>query len=175
MLPVPTVSYLASFTGRDEASFGAFADQALIQSTLLFSTLTKLSDYPDDEDKELLAINAILEMADRIYLEQPYATTKASPFQSETIASYSYSKGSVVARAKEGLRTGLLFWDLAMDELSAADRSLVGYGSVTAFEGDLYVDTDDNRIVLTPAQVAASEITWLGGDNIELNPRPRLG
>lgn len=174
MLPVPTVSYLASFTGRDEASFSAFADQALIQSTLLFSTLTKLSEYPTNEDQELLAINAILEMADRIYLEQPYATTKASPFQSETIASYSYSKGSAAAKAREGLRTGLLFWDLAMDELSVADSSAVSTGSVAAFETDLYIDADSNRVVLTPAQVGAAEITWMGADNIELTPR-RLG
>ncbi len=174
MLPVPTVSYLATFTGRDEASFTTFADQALIQSTLLFSTVTKLQDYPADEDQELLAINAILEMADRLYLDQPHASVKASPFQSETIASYSYSKTSAASKAREGVHTGLFWWDLAVDELTRAERSLVASGSVAAFEDGVADNSDGTRFVLTPVDTAT--VAWLGmDDNVELRPRPKLG
>jgi hypothetical protein len=174
MLPVPTVSYLAQFTGRDEGSFTAFADQALIQATLLFSIVTRREEYPADEDQEALAINAVLEMADRIYLEQPFATYKASPFQSETIASYTYSKGSYVTRAKDGQPTGLFWWDLAVDELSLASSSLMSHASVYAFEDAVSAGTDGDRFILTPGDVA--DVTWLGvDDNVELRPRPRLG
>lgn len=173
MLPVPTQENLAAFTGRDEDSLGAFADQALVQATLLFSILTRLEDYPDEEDKELLAINAILEMADRILLEQPYAQTIASPFQSETIASYTYSKSSTLAKARSGQGTGLLWWDLALDELSQASSSLVASGSVAALEDAVSQDGDGNRLILTPAD---TNLMWLGqDDNVELNPRPKLG
>ncbi len=174
MLPVPTLSYLAQFTGRAEDSFSAFADQALIQATLLFSIVTKREEYPDSEDQEALAINAILEMADRIYLEQPYATYKASPFQSETIASYTYSKGSTVGKARDGQPTGLFWWDLAIDELSLASRSVMSSGSVAAFEDAVVANADGVRFVLSTSDLA--EVTWLGtDDNLELNPRPRLG
>jgi len=174
MLPVPTVAYLAQFTGRDEASFTAFADQALIQSTLLFSVTTNLDEYPDDEDLQQLGINAILEMADRIYLEQPYAAAVASPFQSESIGSYSYAKGSYAAKAKDKERTGLFWWDLAVDQLSLIERSLVASGGIDVFEHDsMYTTGDDDRIVLSPSDLA--QLDRAGGYvNAELNPRPRL-
>ncbi len=174
MLPVPTIAYLAQFTGRPEESFGIYADQALVQATLLFSLATDLEDYPDREDHQTLAINAILEMADRIYLEQPYQTAKASPYQSESIGSYSYAKGSTAARAKEGQPTGLMWWDLAIDELALADRSIVASSSVSVFERDaISTDADDNRLVVSPGELAAADPT--GYVNAELNPRPRLG
>jgi len=146
MLPVPTVSYLAQFTGRDEGSFTAFADQALIQATLLFSIVTRREEYPADEDQEALAINAVLEMADRIY----------------------------ITRAKDGQPTGLFWWDLAVDELSLASSSLMSHASVYAFEDAVSAGTDGDRFILTPGDVA--DVTWLGvDDNVELRPRPRLG
>ncbi len=174
MLSAPTTEELAAFTGRDEAGFSAFAAQALAQATLLFSVVTKLTEYPDDTQGDTLARNAILEMADRIYLEQPYAAAKATPYSSETIGSYSYAKGSSAAKAKEGAPTGLLWWDLAIDELSLAERSTVDSGSVSNLERQyVYDDGSETRAILGPAE---TDTTPLGYDiNAELNPRPRLG
>lgn len=172
MLPVPTVDYLAQFTGRPVSSFTPFADTALVQATLLFSTITQRTEYPTDEDGEQLAINAILEMAERLILEKPYAEQKARPFSSETIGSYSYSK--TAQSAKNGENTGLLWWDLAIDHLSLAGSSIVASGAVGAFEReDVATDSDGDRTILGPATfVDIPRYAWV---NAEMNPRPRLG
>lgn len=173
MLPVPTVAQLAAFTGRHQNTFGPFAAQALAQATLLFSISTTLTDLPADADQALLATNAIIEMADRLYLEQPYAVDKARPYTSETTLDYSYSKGSVVAKAKGGQPTGLLWWDLAVQELTTAGRLLTGSGSIAAGIGGVYQATDGSLVILGPDQL---DPTPFGHDvNAELNPRPRLG
>lgn len=153
MLPVPTVEYLAQFTGRAESTFTAFADEALLQATLLFSIVTNRTEFPDDEDLEALGIRAILEMADRIYLEQPWAANRATPFTSETIGSYSYAKSITAQKARDRQPTGLLWWDLAVDELSLADRSIVASGSVSNLErASIWTDTTDGqRYVIGPA------------------------
>lgn len=174
MLPVPTISYLALFTGRAEDTFSTYADQALIQATLLFSTITKREDFPDDDDQQSLAVNAILEMADRIYLEQPYATVRASPYNSESIGSYSYSKGTTAYKAKNHEPTGLFWWELAVEELSLVDRSLVTSGAVTVFDNDsMYTDDITSRkTVLGPADMCMPDIPY--DVNAEKYPRDPL-
>ncbi len=172
-LTAPTISDLATFTGRAEGSFTAFASQALIQAALLFSIVTKLDSYPDGDDQEQLARNAIMEMADRIYLEQPNATTYASPFSSETIGSYSYTKASTAQRAREGFDTGLFWWELAVDELAQIDRSLVTFGSVSALDRDLRVDADTgDKVVVSPGELEPSGFPYYV--NAENNPRDPL-
>jgi len=169
MLPAPTLAELALFTGRDESTFPAYATQALAQATLLFSIVTKLDEYPEDPDGRQLAINAILEMADRMQLEQPYAASKASPFQSETIGSYSYSKGSAFTKAREGAATGLFWWDLALDELSLADRAQVSSSSVAAFEREITTASGD-RTIVGPADCVESGIGFYNA-NTRSDPR----
>lgn len=173
MLSVPAVTDLATFTGRDEASFTTFADQALVQATLLFSLRTKIPDYPADADLAALARNAILQMAERIYLEQPYAQARATPYTSETIGSYSYAKGSAAAKARDGQDTGLFWWDLALDELTEPQMSLVDSGSVSGLERDIYIDSEGVRFILGPAELNTPDT--YGDTNAELDPRPRLG
>jgi hypothetical protein len=155
VLPVPTLDYLAQFTGRSLASYSAYAEQALAQAALMFSTVTKLTDLPEDPDQQQLAINGILQMADRLYLEQPYATAKATPYTSESIGSYSYSKGysATTAKAAKGELTGLFWWDLAVEELSQVQRSLVTSGSVGVFDHDIRRQASDGRrVVIGPAE-----------------------
>ena len=131
MLPVPTQADLETFTGRPAATFGGFADQALAQATLMFSIVTYLTDLPADPDLAQLANNAIMELADRILLEQPYQSIKAGPFQTETIGSYSYSRVTpTVAKVQQGIKTGLLWWDLAIDRLSVPGSSILGHGGI---------------------------------------------
>lgn len=131
MLPVPTQTDLETFTGRPAASFGPFADQALAQATLMLTIVTKLEALPDDPDLAQLANNAIMELADRVLLEQPFQAIKAGPFQTETIGSYSYSRVTpTVSKVQQGIKTGLLWWDLAIDELSVAGTTLLSHGGI---------------------------------------------
>ena len=155
MLTPPTVADLAEFTGRDPASFTAFADQALAQATLLFSITTGLDDYPTDPDEAQLAENAILEMADHIYLEQPYTASRAGPYTSETIGSYSYSKGSAAAKATLGGPTGLLWWDLAVDRLTVTDptRAVVASSVIHVAGNGVLVGPNGERVIASPADL----------------------
>lgn len=173
MLPVPTVAQLAVFTGRPENTFGPFAAQALTQATLLFGISTTRTELPGTADENQLALNAIMEMADRLYLEQPYATDKARPYTSESTLDYSYTKGSVVAKARDGQPTGLLWWDLAVQELTTAGRLITGSGSIAAGLGGVFEAEDGSLVILGPDQLDPEPF---GADvNAELNPRPRLG
>lgn len=154
MLVAPTVDDLAAFTGRDVDGYSPFADKALEQATLLFQVITHLDSYPTDPTKEALARNAIVEMANRLYLEQGFAETIASPFQSETIGSYSYAKSATAIAARSGEATGLLWWDLAIDELTVAGLSDVGSGSVGGgFEEQLGVNGSGRRGLRLPDEL----------------------
>src|SRR3954462_13829194 len=110
MLPAQIKDERALFPARSVASFSAFADEALSQASLMFSIVTGLQAYPDDQDLEQLARNAIMELADRLLLEQPYAELVPRPFQSETIGSYNYGRSTATtAKIQNGQKTGL-FW-----------------------------------------------------------------
>lgn len=149
MLAAPTVTEMAAFTGRPEAMLGDFAPQAILQATLMFSQLTELSEYPDDPDLTQLAKFAILEMADRILLEQPYAETRSGPFQTETIGSYSYSKITATSKSPTaGSRTsGLFWWETALDLLAAKGISGLAHGSVRIDNDDVVYTTDGPMVI----------------------------
>jgi hypothetical protein len=177
MLPVPTVSDLVTFSGQNPETFTTYADEALVQATLLFGIKTKRTDLPDDPDQAQLALNGIMQMAERIIYEQPFVQVSASPLQSETIGSYSYSKLSQLSSARYGVKsladTGLFWWDLAIAELTLEERSLVMSGSVEVAHMDLVRDLDGNLVVVSPVELHHVDV---GFDmNTELNPRPRLG
>lgn len=161
MLPVPTPTEFAEFTGRPEASLGDFAPQALLQATLMFSVLTKLTEYPADPDKTLLAKMAIMEMADRLLLEQPYAETRSGPFQTETIGSYSYSKLTATSKlATQGLRTGLFWWDTAIDELAEKGTSGMASGSIKVCNEEIRY-TEDGPFLVNETALEADIPTYV--------------
>src|ERR1700759_1359671 len=121
MWDIPTITQLADFSGRPEATYATgFATQALFQSTLLLATLTERPDSSGlSDDQVKLATTGILAYADPIYLVHPYDAVVASPFSSENIGSYSYSKpppsgGSRVLASAElkSEDTGVMWFDL---------------------------------------------------------------
>lgn len=117
-----TRQMLADFTGRPLASFpeAYITNSAIPQAQLLFKLGTCLSS-PDslNDDQKLMIDFAILSFADSIHLVAPYQAVKASPFNSESIGSYSYSKAAgAVTRGKE---TGVFWFDKALQELSVCD------------------------------------------------------
>ncbi len=160
MLAVPVILDLAEFVGVGEDTLTDFAPQALIQATLLFSIKTGLSEYPTDGNENQLALNAIYEMAYKIYLEylQGVAKVKAGPYQSESIGNYSYSKGSVVLKAKNDQKTGLIWWDLAMELLAVgAAAVVVGTSSLQVYEPAIQTDANGVTWILGPADVTLRE------------------
>lgn len=134
MLMPPTVAELAAFSGRESNTFGQFASEALAQATLLFYLATELESYPTNASQAQLAKYGILDMADKIYLSQPYQEAAASPFQSETIGSYSYSK--TVSAVKRGDSTGVMWFDMAVNKLKAGGTTICDSGSIEGMEYD---------------------------------------
>jgi hypothetical protein len=117
----------------------------------LFVLTTELVVPPDavaDPAKAQLALNAICQMADNIYLEQPYVPLKAQPFQSQVIGSYSYNRGlgafretPAFLKAQIGHYTGLLWWDLAVREFGQV--LLTESAAITVFDRSNEVQKDD--------------------------------
>jgi len=74
----PSLEQLAVFSGREEESYTDFADQALIQATVLFQIASCLDTLPSNTASVEydVCVNGILDMADRLYLGRQYATAK---------------------------------------------------------------------------------------------------
>lgn len=155
--PVYTAQDISDFSGRPVASYTTYSTSALSQALLLFKIGTCLAQFPDDETEADLAKNAVLDMANSIFLAQKYQAAKASPFSSETIGSYSYSKAAQAV--SKGDKTGVMWFDLAIDNLSVCDRSegSVASGGVEVFENDG---------IFIPG--ANGDIRLLGPDSINL-------
>jgi hypothetical protein len=137
--PTYTAADLAEFSGRAVETYTSYATQATTQATLLFKMATCLADFPTDPDEAQLAKFAILSIADSFVLIQPYQLTKASPFTSETIGSYSYSKAkAVTVSVANGSQTGDMWFDLAVSKLSVCDEfdGVPTGGGVEVFEYD---------------------------------------
>jgi hypothetical protein len=134
MAEYPTLSPadLSEFSGRPVASYGKYATQALLQATLLFKIGTCLARLPDSELQKDMARLAILAMADSIFLAQNYQKAAASPFSSETIGSYSYSK--VAKAANAGMPTGVMWFDIAMQQMSVCGGGSITGGGIVVFD-----------------------------------------
>lgn len=132
--PTYTADDLAAVTGNLKESYPPFATEALLQATLLFKMGTCLSDFPTGELDSQLARYAILHMADAIVQVQPHQEALYSPFSSETIGSYSYSKLQRAAQA--GLPTGVSWFDMAIEQLSVCASEDVMSSGTEIFEHD---------------------------------------
>jgi hypothetical protein len=140
--PTYTVSDLVGFSGRALDSYQNldYVAEALVQSQLLFKLSTCLSDFPVDPDDASLARYAILSLAEQMVLDQRYAEVVASPFASESIGSYTYSKNTMRTKVLQGLPTGVTWFDLAVERLGVCENSGAVYtGSVQVFTEDLHL------------------------------------
>jgi hypothetical protein len=94
VIPVPTLSQLSDFSGRPAASYTGYANSALLQAAIVFTTVTEVGYNAEQDffaltaDDQLLATQGILAYADWIYLRQPYQQLIAAPVMSETIGGY---------------------------------------------------------------------------------------
>lgn len=131
---------LSEFTGRPLASFPtSFVESSAIpQAVLLFKIGTCIVDPSalSVEDQQLVDF-AIISMADAIHLTAPYQKALASPFNSESIGSYSYSK--TAKAVQKGLETGVMWFDMAVLRLSQCEALGGGFfqgGGIEVFEND---------------------------------------
>lgn len=180
MYPVPLISDLSAFSGRDEATYTGYANSALLQAAIRFSFLTEVTDPTQipgfgaltQADMQSLAQQGILSLADSIYLQFPYQQAIASPLNSETIGSYSYQKsmnmgagGSMSRMAPAALelsldKTGIPMFDLAVQLIAKRTiASGVYHDAVEVFEegsrkaalgAQVWTDINGRRWLLGP-------------------------
>jgi hypothetical protein len=188
MIPIPTVAQLAQFSGRPETSYTAYATSALIQTAIIFTTVTELNWGNDSDfaalnaDDQQLCTYAILAYADWTYLKQPYQQMFANPAMSETIGDYTYSKPPPIqvrnVQAQElGIgSTGIELWDTAVQYLAKRLRAGgVFFGQLECFErtndsadrGIGVMIREDRRtgnlVLLGPADFNQVDFPGLGG------------
>jgi hypothetical protein len=180
-----TVEDLANYAGRPVEYYnvlGNFATEAISQATLLLSLATGITQLPTTEPDRSLAIYAILETADKIFKDRLFYSdgpVKAS----ESIGSYSYSLLS--QKVKDGLATGLSWFDMAVERLSIWDTgNHISSTSISVFENDGVVRVGRHRWVPGPAawdQIAngyimqdPSMVSWYSGegDYFDTSPSP---
>lgn len=122
--PTFTVSQLADFSGRQLIDYTPYADQALMQATVVLMLVTELRDWPIDPFSQNVAQLGILHYAEVLTLEQPYQEAAHSPFQTQTVGSTSFSKpvaymrGNAQANALRGEQTGITWFDYAVQLLA---------------------------------------------------------
>ncbi len=175
MYPIPDVTALAFFSGRPQASYTGFATSALTQAVIMFTFKTEITDPSQltgynnitPADAAVLATTGICAMADYIYLRQPYQQVIASPMDTETIGSYSYSKPpaqmarNAAALEVTGEATGVPMFDLAVELLSL--RTIAGgvySGSISVFERPH--DRDDRAQFLIRRNCETGQLELLG-------------
>ena len=162
-----TRQMLADFTGRPLASFPEtyVINSAIPQALLLFKLGTCILDPAQlSADEQQLIDFAVLAMADGIHLSAPYQTALASPFNSETIGSYSYSKTAKAVQSGED--TGIMWFDLAISQLSVCEKDREDFrsGGIEIFENEgtfVRGAISGNVSYLTPSDVRLSRIFGL--------------
>jgi hypothetical protein len=141
-LSVPTTDELLAFMHETEwdSSEEEFAAVELQQAADLMHIATGLTDDPADETAQRILKYGILEMAFALHARAPDREAMYSPFSSERIGSYSYSKAQ--AAVNEGILTNIPSFDAAVRYfLGLAD--LEGAGSVHYATEAVFERSDD--------------------------------
>jgi hypothetical protein len=154
-----TIAMLADTVMRPVQSFDPVsAPTAIRQALLLFKLGTCLASPPEDEVSAELVDMAVLYMADRILFAKDYAAVSAAPFTSESIGSYSYGKAAKAV--SNGDKTGVDWFDMAVDTLGVCDRDNGGFagGGIEVFEHDAMFTqgTGNNVRMLSPQDLNLS-------------------
>jgi hypothetical protein len=111
-LTPPTVAELGTFRGEAFATSGAEFDQAtmvLQQATDALWVFTGLDEYPSDARVARIVKNAIMDLTLWLLSQVEHRDEINSPFSSERIGSYSYSK---MQQASATGNSGIYWLDL---------------------------------------------------------------
>lgn len=193
MYPVPLVSDLAAFSGRDEATYTGYANASLLQATIMFTFLTEVTSPAQFTgynaltvaDQQMLALQGICSLADNIYLKLPYAGVIASPLNSETIGVWTYTKAAMTGAGSRALQasalelsmssTGVALFDMAVQLLALRTiASGVFHDGVSVFEeGErrgglgsvmIFEHGDGRRSIMGPEDRDLIDFPFGGGD-----------
>lgn len=134
-----------------------YAELILQRSADLFVIATGVTDDPDDDLSVRIMESGILAMSHALWVRSKDANAVLSPFQSERLGSYSYTKMMQMVQSK-GL-TGIDGFDAAVAYFSGGSDSRIGVTSEDVFkrpraafiadvygsplEGDFAVDITD--------------------------------
>lgn len=138
-------------TGEEE-----YADTLLTRATDLFYMATGLVADPEDDTDLRIMKDGIVAMGHALYVQSRDKAAIYSPFSSERIGSYSYSK--MAAAAQEGLKTGVEMFDLAVDYFaglgSEASASLIAKEDVflRPFDHDIPKERDVSLVGWDPSE-----------------------
>lgn len=156
--PTITREEAAEFLGRPVASLPPNFEIKTKLATLLLKLATCRTEFPDDALSNELVKAAVIYMAQDMSLRERFEKEAASPFQSETIGSYSYSK--MLGRVQTMESTEVLWFDTAVDNLSLCGLSnLLGgssaSGGYSVFENDFpaYNKGDGTTVILAPRDI----------------------
>jgi hypothetical protein len=103
----------ASDIFSDDAKFVAFQ-----QAADLFYVAAGITDDPTDEYALRILKWGLMDMAYKILITRENQAEIYSPYSSETIGSYTYSK--MLSAIQAGLRTGVEWFDIALSLLTGA-------------------------------------------------------
>lgn len=166
---VPPASEFSDFLCIDggEACLTVCHHQSLVQSTFLAGVLSGcFNECPTEEPCAQMFKYAVFDMARWIGLTQQWTAVLASPYQSETIGGYTYSKAmktSLLQGWQTGRwNTGVFWFDLFLYECSCGPGN-VSSDAITVFEHDsVYVETGTGRRwVLGPEELVPTGLTSL--------------
>lgn len=175
-MEVLTAPDLAQFTGQDEFYYGKYVNIAIQQATDLFTMATCLDELPDISTLDgRISRSAVLSMAEALYEGQAFRKLRFTPFQNETIGSYSYSLAQ--KNISSGIPTGIGWFDLAVDRLGiCADTATITGSAVSVFDrpGDVRVGPDGSQYLIGPNDINRRQIIGSGLD-YDRDPGDELG
>lgn len=159
----PTLDDLKAFSGVEIASLYIdvnFCDVILQQASDLFFLACEVEHEPNAKFEQRLKKNAILEMAQALYLIQPFKNVLASPFASERIGNYSYSK------LKDSLADGVPIG------LSWFDEAVMYFVQDIVPENTSTRGMEDDNIWVTPGDEETEEVSRQLLGPMDLQPDP---
>jgi hypothetical protein len=122
MLPAVTHTELDAFSHGETSQFSIEQKaMSLTQASDLLYFATHYDETPDDARLVRLVKAGIMDMAWSLLVRTENKTEIYSPFSSETIGSYSYSKA--MSQVSSGLSTGIDWFDKAVMYLGEAGLS----------------------------------------------------
>lgn len=146
----PDTGELAEFMAVEESSLDPRSESMLQQATDLMAMATGLEVYPGGRCSRMMRMG-ILDMAWALLVGLANRTEQFSPFNSERIGSYSYSKAA--AAVLQGDATGVPLFDM-------------GVACVAGGEGTTSISSEKvfNPTGATFAELAEAEAIWTYGN-----------
>lgn len=117
-LTVPQVDQFYTFWGDEADDVDVPRAQTMLElATNLMWLATNLEDDPTDSRMASLVNFAIMDMAIHLYVTRDDINAEYSPFNSERVGSYSYSKTyrSMMTQVNKGEKTGVPLFDTVVD------------------------------------------------------------